>query len=211
MKNKALRDDLALISEWIPPYSRVLDLGCGRGDLLLHLQNQGAQSYGLDIDPNNIATCIERGLQVIQTDLDEGLRDFDDHSFDVVVLTQTLQALQRPDQLLAEMLRVGRRVIVTFPNFGHWRVRWALLRGQMPVTPSLPERWYDTPNIHFCTVTDFESLCHERGWPIVRRALMSRHLKDRAWWPNLFSEVAMYELSGRSGEPALGNEVRFVL
>jgi methionine biosynthesis protein MetW len=135
----SLRPDLALISEWIPPGSRILDLGCGDGSLLRHLAHtRHVHGYGLEIDPDNVARCIENGVQVIHADLDDGLRDFENQSFDVVVMTQALQALQRPDLAIEEILRVGRLGIVTFPNFGHWRVRSQLLRGQMPVTPTLP-------------------------------------------------------------------------
>lgn len=193
-----LRPDLELICDWIQPDSRILDLGCGDGALLAHLsRTHGVRGYGLEIDPDNIARCISAGINVIQTDIDEGLREFETASFDHVVMTHALQALQRPDQVLAEILRIGRSGIVTFPNFGHWRVRAALAAGHMPVTPSLPWRWYDTPNIHLCTINDFEALCAERGWQILDRRLLDR--SHRGGWlhrraPNLFSEVAMYLL-----------------
>lgn len=194
----SLRPDLELICDWIKPNARILDLGCGDGALLAHLaKTQGVRGYGLEIDPANVARCVASGVNVIQADLDDGLRDFETGSFDCVVMTQALQALQRPDQAIAEMLRVGRQAIVTFPNFGYWRVRAALLNGRMPVTPSLPEQWYDSPNIHLCTVTDFEKLCAERQWPIRARRLLDRSLHDH-WaiglMPNLFSEVAMFQL-----------------
>jgi len=196
-----LRPDLALISEWIEPGQRLLDLGCGDGALLAHLaEHKQVRGYGLEIDADNVAACIARGVNVIQADLDRGLSDFGDAAFDVVVMTQALQALQRPDDAVEEMLRVGKTVIVTFPNFGHWRVRWALLRGAMPVTPSLPERWFDTPNIHLCTVNDFKALCVARQWKITDMALLNQArqggLLSRAL-PNLFAEVALFELSAR--------------
>lgn len=193
-----LRPDLTVISDWIPQGARILDLGCGDGGLLAHLAAQrGVRGYGLEIDPANIAACVARGINVIQADLDNGLSDFADGAFDVVVMAQALQALQRPDRVLAEMLRVGRTAIVTFPNFGHWRVRTALLAGRMPVTPSLPERWFDTPNIHLCTVGDFEDLCENRGWQVSRRALLDRRHRDGLairLLPELFCEQALYEL-----------------
>ena len=194
----ALRPDLALIAEWIEPGQRLLDLGCGDGALLAHLaQHKQVRGYGLEIDAENVVACIARGVNVIQADLDEGLSDFGDAAFDVVLMTQALQALQRPDEAVEEMLRVGKTVIVTFPNFGHWRVRWALLRGAMPVTPSLPEQWFNTPNIHLCTVKDFEALCAKRHWKITDRALLN-HAREGGVlskaFPNLFAEVALFEL-----------------
>jgi methionine biosynthesis protein MetW len=194
----SLRPDLKPICEWIKPQSRILDLGCGDGMLLAHLAaTRGVRGYGLEINPLNVTHCISRGINVIQADIDDGLREFESGSFDHVVMTQALQALQRPDEAIAEILRVGRTGIVTFPNFGHWRVRLALARGRMPITPSLPARWYDTPNIHLCTVDDFEALCAARGWRIRDRHLLSRAHREgmtNRLAPNLFTEVAMYLL-----------------
>lgn len=190
-----------MLSEWIAPRSRILDLGCGDGALLCHLaRHRRVTGYGLEINPTNVATCIEAGVNVIQADLNLGLSGFEDNSFDTVVMTQALQALKRPDQALAEMLRVGRQAIVTFPNFGHWRARMALLLGIMPITPTLPYHWYDSPNIHLCTVRDFEALCRKRGWRIARRAVLDHaHHEGRfiQIFPNLFCETATYKL-GRS-------------
>ena len=195
-----LRPDLELISNWIVPGSRVLDLGCGDGALLAHLtRTRNVSAYGLEIDPDNLARCVDAGVNVIQADLDDGLKDFETNSFDYVLMTQALQALQRPDEALAEILRVGKTAIVTFPNFGHWRVRSALAMGRMPVTPSLPETWYNTPNIHLCTVSDFEDLCHARGWRIASRRLLDRSYHEGLGIrisPNLFSEIAIYTLQG---------------
>jgi methionine biosynthesis protein MetW len=197
----ALRPDLAAISEWIQPKSRILDLGCGDGALLAHVSaTRGVTGYGVEIDPKNVVHCIESGVNVIQADVDEGLRSFETGSFDYVVMSQTLQALQRPDKVVAEMLRVGKIAIVTFPNFGHWRVRLGLLGGRMPNTPALPEEWYDTPNIHLCTVADFDDLCRENGWRVLKRSLLDLQRHDD--WatklaPNLFAESALYMLQGK--------------
>ena len=154
-----LRSDLALIAGWIAPGSRVLDLGCGDGALLAHLRDaRGCRGYGVDIDDANVLECVRRGVNVVQSDLDDGLRMFTDDRFDTVVLSQTLQAMHRVEDVLREMARVARFGIVCFPNFGHWRHAWSLLRGHMPVTRQMPYQWYDTPNIHLCTPQDFEAL-----------------------------------------------------
>ena len=193
-----LRPDLALITGWIAPGSRILDLGCGDGALLAHLaKTRNVRGYGLEIDPPNIAACLAAGVNVIESDVDEGLKDFGDKSFDYVVMTQALQAMQRPDHVVSEILRVGRTGIVTFPNFGHWKVRLALARGRMPATPALPDTWYGTSNIHLCTVADFEDLCATRGWKIRRRSVMGQSRRDEGalrLLPNLLAEVALYLL-----------------
>jgi methionine biosynthesis protein MetW len=194
----SLRPDLAVIGDLIKPDSRILDLGCGDGALLAHLaRSRGVRGYGLEIDPANVAACVAAGVNVIQADLDEGLADFADGSFDYVVMTQALQALARPDRAVAEMLRVGREAIVTFPNFGHWRARWSIMGGRMPLTPALPSQWYNTENIHLCTVTDFEDLCRKSGWQVLERVLLDRsHRRGIAigLMPGLFCEIALYKL-----------------
>ncbi len=191
-----LRPDLAIISEWIKPGSRVLDLGCGDGTLLAHLaRERNVEGYGLEIDPTNVEQCIRRGVNVIQSDLDDGLSDyFDDDSFDYVVMSQALQAMYYPDRLLAEMLRVGREGIVTFPNFGHWKARVQMaLGGKMPVSPALPNEWYNTPNIHLCTLKDFEILCAHLGIHVLQRTVVDHaHRKEITTLPNLFGEIALY-------------------
>ncbi|MDN3516125.1 methionine biosynthesis protein MetW [Aquisalimonas lutea] len=193
----SVRSELALISEWIRPGSRVLDLGCGEGLLLRHLRDtRDVIGYGLEIDPDNIRSCVEKGIPVIQTNLDQGLQDFDPASFDYVVMTQTLQAVRYPEHLLNEMLRVGREGIVTFSNLGHWRCRLKLaLSGRMPVSGDPGWEWYDSPNIHLCTVHDFEALCDTAGIGIVERTFIDnahrRHVAARLL-PNLLGEVALY-------------------
>ena len=160
-----IRTDLDIIQSFVEERSRVLDLGCGDGRLLKALiQNKSASGLGVEIDHQKFNSCLSKGISVIDQNLNDGLANFQDNSFDVVIMSQTLQALSRPDLVLEEMLRVGRESIIAFPNFGHWRPRLHLIsKGRMPVSELMPYEWYDTPNIHFCTVNDFEpSLRRER-------------------------------------------------
>lgn len=194
-----LRADLKIISDWIPAGARVLDLGCGDGTLLAHLQTErDVHGYGLEIDPDNVVACIAAGVSVLQLDLDAGLTQFEDNSFDFVLMTGALQEVQRPDRLIEEMLRIGRETVVTFPNFGHWKPRLSLaVLGTMPVSRALPNQWYDTPNIHLCTVHDFENLCRNKRIDITRRHVVNR--AHRSNWgmrmlPNLLGEIALYQL-----------------
>lgn len=196
-----MRADLEIIQEWIPNGSRVLDLGCGNGELLAWLrEHKNVTGYGLEIDPENIARCIERGINVIEQDLNRGLDNFATGSFDIVLMTQALQAVGRPDKILADMLRVGRQCIITFPNFGHWRCRWYLAsRGRMPVSEFLPYTWYNTPNIHFCTFKDFEALCREQNLRVMDRLAVDHQHRDNfasRLWPNLLGEIGIYRVSG---------------
>ena len=195
-----LRIDLDILQQWIASNGRVLDLGCGQGDLLQALRdNRQVEGYGLEIDSDNIATCIGKGVNVIEQDLDEGLSNFSDDSFDTVVMTYSLQVLRRPDLMIDEMLRVGRECIVTFPNFGNIRTRCSLLfHGRMPVTKQLAHQWYDTPNIHFCTVRDFEDLCRQKSIRILNRRVVAERNPDKALkalWPNTFGTTAIYHLT----------------
>lgn len=190
--------------DWIDADNSVLDLGCGDGALLAQLNGEkSVLGLGLEIDADNIQRCIEKGVNVLEHDLNLGLRRFDDDSFDTVVMTQTLQAIERPDQILEEMLRVGRHCIVMFPNFGHWQPRFYLMtKGRMPVSDYLPYTWYDTPNIHFFTVDDFKDLCEAQGYRVLNYATKGRtgrpfsNLLSRIW-PNLFAQSAVFHLSRR--------------
>ena len=193
-----MRIDLNEIQNWIEQNSRVLDLGCGDGTLLKFLiDNKQVQGYGLEIDPAQINACVDKGLNVIEQNLDRGLGNFSNKSFDTVIMTQALQTLHFPHLVLDEMLRVGKECIVTFPNFGHWKARFHLFtHGRMPVSDLLPYEWYDTPNIHFCTFKDFEVLCRERDIKVIHRQVVNEGsgnlFKDIS--PNLFGETAIYHL-----------------
>lgn len=194
-----LRSDLDIISEWIAPRARVLDLGCGDGALLRYLQDSaGVTGYGLEIDADYVTESIKAGVNVIQMDLDAGLEDFETGSFDYVVMTQALQVVHHPDRLLDEMLRIGEEGIVTFPNFGHWKSRVQLgLLGRMPLSRALPAQWYDTANIHLCTVRDFEALCAELDIRITSRTMTDHRHRTSPWMqglPNLMGEIALYSL-----------------
>ena len=194
-----MRPDLELVAKLIKPNSRVLDLGCGAGDLLQHLQQQKSViGYGLDKDAENIQLCLSRGVNVIEQDLDGGLGNFRDNAFDMVIMTDTIQAVHQPQLLLREMLRVGRECVVTFPNFGHWRCRLNLAAtGRMPVSKHLPHRWYDTPNIHLCTFNDFEALCAELKMAILQRRVVDQRHNEHSLInlaPNLLGSYGFYHL-----------------
>ena len=195
-----MRLDLSHIQRWIAPGSRVLDLGCGDGIFLEFLRDQRqVRGTGLEIDQAYITAAIARGLDVVEQNMDESLANFPDHSFDTVVLALALQAVNYPDRVLEEMLRIGREGIVTFPNFGHWRCRLMLgIGGHMPISKLMPYTWYNTPNIHFCTVKDFEELCQEKGIRILARDVVGNTrptplLSNK--WPNLFATTAIYRIT----------------
>ena len=194
-----LRSDLRLITELVAEGSRVLDLGCGDGSLMAHLRDErGCVVRGIELDHADIAAAIARGLSVVEADLDDGLAAYPDASFDVVVLSQTLQVVRRPAFVLREMLRVGRHGIVSYPNFGHWKVRGYLaLKGRMPVSRSIPYTWYDTPNIHHTTITDFRDFVASNGGEIEREvALLTeawhrKEVRRVSVWPNLLADTAV--------------------
>lgn len=191
------RPDYAIIADWIQPNSRVLDLGCGDGTLLSHLkQTKNVSGYGMELENEDITTCIDSGINVIQTDLNQGLSEFENDSFNYIVLSLTLQAMRRPDLLLQEMIRVGTEGIVTFPNFGYWKARLQLgFLGRMPFTRTLPNEWYETPNIHLCTLNDFEDLCKKLGFRILDRRTVDHVHKTSLGlklFPNFLGQIALY-------------------
>jgi methionine biosynthesis protein MetW len=186
-----LRADLQYVADWIKPGSRVLDLGCGDGELLASLASKKqVTGYGVEIDIDQVTTCIGKGLNVIQSNLERGLSTFESGSFDYVVLSLTIQAMHNIEAILTEMLRVGTTGIVTFPNFGYWENRWQLLQGRMPVSETIPYEWYNTPNIHLCTLGDFDRLLGKLGMQIEDQQVL--HLgKKVEFMPNLFGSLAM--------------------
>jgi methionine biosynthesis protein MetW len=195
-----MRIDLNSIQSYIAKNSHVLDLACGDGELLLALKkNKNVTGVGLENDPHHITACIKNGVNVVEHDLNKGLQHIHDHSYDAVVMTLALQAMQRPDIILEDMLRIGKECIITFPNFAHWKARWHLLaNGRMPISDLLPYEWYDTPNIHFCTIKDFEALCQEREITILNKTVVSEKGSSQMLaqlHPNLFGETAVYHLT----------------
>lgn len=186
------RTDWKTIAGWVPAGARVLDLGCGDGSLLAYLAGErGATGYGVEIDEAGVLSAVRNGINVVQSDLERGLAGFDDQAFDVVILSQTLQAMRRIETIVAEMLRVGREAVVTFPNFGHWKHRLQILRGRMPVSRSLPYQWYDTPNIHLCTVADFDAFVEARRCRVIDRVVLAQG-RPVSFAPNLLGELAIY-------------------
>ena len=197
-----LRKDLEIIQDWITPESRILDLACGDGALMTALQrSKNTSGYGMEISQPDINICLANGLNVIHRDIELGLQIFSDHTFDFVLTTHSIQTLKNPAHILEEMVRVGNRGIVSFPNMGYWRARAHIaLKGKMPITKSLPHHWFDTPNYHLCTLRDFEDLCKQLDIQILRRAAVS-HSNDRklstSILPNLLSETALYEITNK--------------
>jgi methionine biosynthesis protein MetW len=197
-----MRIDLATIEKWVPRNAHVLDLACGDGTLMHQLMKErSVTGYGLEIDPDYITECLAKNINVVEKELVRDLDEFATDSFDLVIMTQALQVMRYPDIILREMLRVGRECIVTFPNFGQISARWYLsLRGRMPVTKSLPYQWYDTPNIHLCTVADFVQHCHQNNYRILDEHMLAERPLNRAFkstLPNLFAETAVYHLTGK--------------
>jgi methionine biosynthesis protein MetW len=192
------RADYAAIAGWVPNNARVLDLGCGDGELLKFLREErNIEGYGVEIAATNIVACLKHGVNVIQMDLESGLSGFGNDAFDCVILSQTLQAMHHTELMMREMLRVGREAIVTFPNFGYWRHRLQILGGYMPVSRNLPYQWFDTPNIHLCTLADFEQFCRRLKVRILERLVLAAGQPVMSM-PNLRGDLAIYRVM--SGE-----------
>lgn len=191
---------LSVIEKWVEVRSKVLDLGCGNGNILSELQKtRDVIGLGVEIEEKNIEECLLQNINVIEQNIDDGLINFSNDSFDVVILSQTIQVLKNPNTALEEITRIGKTCIVTIPNFGHWRSRLSLLlNGRMPVTSPLPESWHATPNIHLCTLKDFEMLCSELLITIEERVTVNSNNESKWYldiWPNLFSASAIYKIS----------------
>ena len=191
---------LSVIEKWVEVRSKVLDLGCGNGNILSELQKtKDVIGLGVEIEEKNIEECLLQNINVIEQNIDDGLINFSNDSFDVVILSQTIQVLKNPNNALEEITRIGKTCIVTIPNFGHWRSRLSLLfNGRMPVTSPLPESWHATPNIHLCTLKDFEMLCSELLITIEERVTVNSNNENKWYlniWPNLFSASAIYKIS----------------
>jgi methionine biosynthesis protein MetW len=186
------RPDFAAIATLVNSGAKVLDLGCGDGSLLLYLRGaRDVHGYGVEIDDENIQACFNNGINVIQSDLESGLSSFESGSFDYVILSQTLQAMKHTEGIIKEMMRVSKEGIVSFPNFGYWKNRLQVIFGRMPVSEALPYQWFDTPNIHLCTLGDFERFCRQHGARILERRIMSGD-HQISFAPNLFGMLAFY-------------------
>jgi len=189
------RFDFEVIARWVQPGDTALDLGCGDGSLLAFLRDtRQVKGYGVEADPDRVVACIRNGVNVLQIDLEKGLTDFNDGQFDHVIMSLSLQAVHHTEKILDEMLRVGREAVVSFPNFGYWKHRQAILNGRMPVSETLPYEWYDTPNVRFFTIADFEALCEKRGIRILERAAFDED-KPVAEEANFLASMAMYRLA----------------
>ena len=187
-----------IIRDWVPSQSKVIDFGCGDGSLLKDLiDTKNICGYGVEIDHQMIAQCIEKGISVVEKDIDEGIQDFELSNFDIAIMASSIQCLKNPNIAMRRMLKLSNKCIVTLPNFGYWRCRLALLAGKMPVTPSLPSSWYETENLHLCTINDFEELCSDAGFIIDERIFLNSSNKKgllASVMPNMFASEGVYLL-----------------
>ena len=187
-----------IITDWVPFRSKVIDFGCGDGSLLKDLINtKNICGYGVEIDHQMIDKCIEKGISVIEKDIDKGIQDFELSNFDIAIMASSIQCLKNPNIAMRRMLRLSNKCIVTLPNFGYWKCRLALLAGKMPVTPSLPSSWYETENLHLCTISDFEKLCSDSGFIIDERIFLNNSSKKgllASTMPNIFASEGVYLL-----------------
>ena len=187
-----------IIRDWVPSQSKVIDFGCGDGSLLKDLiDTKNVCGYGVEIDHQMIAQCIEKGISVVEKDIDEGIQDFELSNFDIAIMASSIQCLKNPNIAMRRMLKLSNKCIVTLPNFGYWRCRLALLAGKMPVTPSLPSSWYETENLHLCTISDFEELCSDAGFIIDERIFLNSSNKKgllASVMPNMFASEGVYLL-----------------
>ena len=197
LNKKNYRYDFPIIANWVNSNSKVLDLGCGDGELLNYLKKErNITGYGIEKDPNNWLKSLKKGINVLQVDIEAGLPEFEDNSFDVVILSKTIQSMHNTEEILDEMLRVGKHVIVTFPNFGYWRDRIQSIKGVMPKSKELPYSWFNTPNVHLCTIKDFDDLCKSNAYKIVDRLVLTDN-KSVSFFPNLLGALALYNLVKR--------------
>jgi methionine biosynthesis protein MetW len=205
MDNGAIRYDLTIVASWIEEGSRVLGLGCGEGDLLYHLKtSKQVRCTGIEINEERVSRCIERGLTVLQGDINEEIRDYPDNAFDYVILSQTLQQIYEPARLLRGILRIGKRGVVSFPNFSHWSIRMQLLlKGYAPITRQLPYEWHNTPNIRVITLKDFRKFARDTGFRIIKEVAINTHNRDKSgniiqYLPNLRATYGIF-LIGKDG------------
>lgn len=196
MNNKKIsnRYDFSIISEWIEQDYKVLDLGCGDGGLLNFLKKEkNITGYGIEKDDENWLKSLKNGINVIQMDLETGLSGFEKNSFDIVILSKTIQSMHNIEIILDEMLRVGKEIIVTFPNFGYWRNRFQMISGSMPISKELPYAWFNTPNIHLCTIDDFDQFCQKKRFKVLDKLILTNN-KAIQFMPNLFGALVLYKL-----------------
>jgi methionine biosynthesis protein MetW len=194
MSHPVIRADFSAIAKWIKPQSTLLDLGCGDGEFLEYIRAQkNVQTYGVEISDFSVLACVEKGLDVIQQDLEAGLALFENQSFDMVVLSQTLQTIHETESILKEIVRVGKECVISFPNFAHWSHRIDILMGRMPVSKSLPYDWYNTPNVRVLTIADFEALASQIGIKIIDRVVLHEG-KELSWGVNLLGSLAIYRV-----------------